>query len=534
VNERALVDSVADHLLDLVASMAEHSYGERVDMLQHSVQTAACARAAGAGDELVLAGLLHDVGHVLGEAGAWGLPDHAEVGARYLERWLPAAVVEPIRLHVAAKRCLVATDPSYLGQLSAASIESLREQGGAFDADQVAAFVARPHATAALALRRFDDDGKATGLDVQPLEHYRGVLADAIREQIGGRSGADPISASWARDACRCDACRHPGNGQHLIDVTDLAGWRVESVDRRPDLLVVVLVRDADGARHRCLIPVGGTTPAVPTTRWHSSHGGYVTARLADARSEESVAAFVRDLAEYGIAIIGGLATEPGTVLDFVARVGFARVTNYGALFDVRPDPHPTNLAFTAVGLPLHTDNPYRDPVPTVQFLHCLRASAGGGASLFSDGFNAAEILRAEHPDDFAVLTTTPVDFRFEDGTVDLRATTPLIQLDSERRVVRVTVNHRSMEPVDASRDPDRFYAAYARLAAILADPANTIELTLRPGELVGFDNRRVLHGRRGYDADPDRHLQGCYLDIDAIRSMAQRAADAALVGAGA
>jgi gamma-butyrobetaine dioxygenase len=428
----------------------------------------------------------------------------------------------------------VATDPGYLDQLSEASIESLREQGGAFDAGQVAAFVAQPHATAALALRRFDDDGKVTGLDVQPLDHYREALMAAIREQLGNEAGDAPISASWARDACRCDQCRHPGNGQHLIDVTDLAGWRVESIDRQPELLAVGLVRDGDGARHRCLIPVGATTPTVPTTRWQCSHLAYVTARTADARSDASVADFARDLAEYGIAIIGGLATEPGTVLDFVARVGFVRATNYGELFDVRPDPNPTNLAFTAVGLPLHTDNPYRDPVPTVQFLHCLRASEGGGASLFSDGFNAAEILRAEHPDEFAVLTSTPVDFRFEDASVDLRATTPLIQLDSEGRVVRVTVNHRSMEPVDVARDPDRFYAAYARLAAILADPANTIELTLRPGELVGFDNRRVLHGRHGYDSDPDRHLQGCYLDIDAIRSMAQRAADAALVGAGA
>ncbi len=213
---------------------------------------------------------------------------------------------------------------------------------------------------------------------------------------------------------------------------------------------------------------------------------------------------FAGDLSEYGIAMVGGLATEPGTVLDFVSRVGFVRTTNYGDLFDVRPDPNPTNLAFTSVGLPLHTDNPYRDPVPTVQFLHCLRASAGGGASLFSDGFNGAEILRAQHPDDFAILTTTPVEFRFGDDRVDLRASD---SADPARRRRERGAGHGQpsqhgtvgLGPVIA----ERFYAAYARFAGILADPANTIELTLRPGELVGFDNRRVLHGRRGYDADP-------------------------------
>lgn len=171
---------IVDHLVDLLASMSDHTYGERVDMLQHSLQTAACARAAGAGDELVLAGLLHDLGHVLGDAGAWGLPDHAEVGARYLQQWLPAGVVEPIRLHVAAKRCLVATDPGYLDQLSEASVQSLHEQGGAFDADEVADFLTRPHAAAALTLRRHDDDGKVTGLDVKPLDHHRGALGAAL------------------------------------------------------------------------------------------------------------------------------------------------------------------------------------------------------------------------------------------------------------------------------------------------------------------------------------------------------------------
>jgi gamma-butyrobetaine dioxygenase len=122
------------------------------------------------------------------------------------------------------------------------------------------------------------------------------------------------------------------------------------------------------------------------------------------------------------------------------------------------------------------------------------------------------------------MLTTTLVDFRYADASVDLRASTPLIQLDAAGRVVRVTINHRSMEPLDPAHDTERFYAAYRRFAEILADPANTIEITLRPGELVGFDNRRVLHGRRGYDHDPHRHLQGCYLDIDAIRAVAQRA----------
>ena len=123
--ERPLVD----HVLGLIASQAEHTYGERVDMLSHSLQAAACARRDGATDELVLAALLHDVGHLLGDAGQWGLPDHAELGARALQAWFPAEVVDPVRLHVAAKRYLVTADPAYRAVLSAASIAHARAAG---------------------------------------------------------------------------------------------------------------------------------------------------------------------------------------------------------------------------------------------------------------------------------------------------------------------------------------------------------------------------------------------------------------------
>jgi len=191
--------SIVERLLALVDSMREHAYGERVDMLQHSLQTAACARAAGESEALVLSALLHDVGHVIGHdrAGAWGLPDHAEVGARYLQQWLPADVVEPIRRHVAAKRYLVATDAGYHDQLSEASIESLREQGGRFTTDEAIAFELEPFADAATRLRRYDDDGKIDGLDVAPLAGYRDLLTRCLTASAGaGDGGLAPVRST--------------------------------------------------------------------------------------------------------------------------------------------------------------------------------------------------------------------------------------------------------------------------------------------------------------------------------------------------
>ena len=173
--------------LDLLQDRGQAAYaGEPITQLAHALQAAQLARAAGADDALVLAALLHDVGHLLdpgaGEAAtAKGLDlRHEALGARYLARWLPAAVLGPIAQHVAAKR-LLARDPSYRLALSAESTRSLAAQGGPFDDAQAAAFLARPGARAALALRSFDDAAKDPQRRVPGLDTYRGLFAALAR-----------------------------------------------------------------------------------------------------------------------------------------------------------------------------------------------------------------------------------------------------------------------------------------------------------------------------------------------------------------
>jgi alpha-ketoglutarate-dependent taurine dioxygenase len=196
------------------------------------------------------------------------------------------------------------------------------------------------------------------------------------------------------------------------------------------------------------------------------------------------------------------------------------RETNYGRLFDVVSVEKARNLAFTALGLGNHTDNPYRDPVPQLQLLHCLETAAAGGESIVVDGFAVAERLRREAPDSFAVLTRTLVPFRYvEDGAVDLRHAAPLIELDVAGRLRTVRYNNRSIGPVDI--DPDEipaFYGAYRKLGRLLHDPAMTVGFRMGAGDLFIVDNRRVLHGRRGF-AGGRRHLQGAYADVDSLAS---------------
>ena len=222
---------------------------------------------------------------------------------------------------------------------------------------------------------------------------------------------------------------------------------------------------------------------------------------------------------ENGIALGSGVDPTPGEVLHFARRIGFVRETNYGELFDVVNLPDASNLAYTSLGLPLHTDNPYRDPVPTVQLLHCISAAGDGGATLLVDGFAAAERLAERDSESFARLVATDVPFRFRDDRVDLRASAPLIAADGRGEVVAVRINSRSMEPPDLPLEEiDRFYSAYRAFVAELARPEATVELTLAPGEVLAVDNRRTLHGRRAYGAGR-RWLQGCYIDVDAVRS---------------
>lgn len=181
------VASSIDEVLALYERWGAALYDEELRQLDHALQTAALARAAGADDALVAAALLHDVGHLLDLADGDGTRDrtvdlrHEARGAAYLAGLFPPAVTAPIALHVRAKRCRVAVDPRYAAVLSPGSTASLARQGGPMDAAEVAAFEANPGWADAVALRGWDDQGKVDGLEVLDLASYRTLLESLTR-----------------------------------------------------------------------------------------------------------------------------------------------------------------------------------------------------------------------------------------------------------------------------------------------------------------------------------------------------------------
>lgn len=223
-----------------------------------------------------------------------------------------------------------------------------------------------------------------------------------------------------------------------------------------------------------------------------------------------------------GLALATGFdADDPEAIVRVAERFGYIRPTNYGQVFDVRTELNPSNLAFTGLGLEVHTDNPYRDPVPTIQLLACMVNSAEGGDSVVVDGFAAAKLLQEIDPEAFALLNRYPADFRYAGGDVDLRAQKPIIELGPDGELIAVRFNNRSAAPL--SRVPfaemPRFYEAQRAFAEILHEPKLELSFKLAAGELFMVANRRVLHGRKAVVGAGNRWLRGCYADIDAAHS---------------
>jgi [1-hydroxy-2-(trimethylamino)ethyl]phosphonate dioxygenase len=182
--------STLDEITSLFGRQGAQSYfGESVSLTEHSLQTAYAGQLAGAPAALVVAALLHDVGHLIED-----VPDdildwqadarHEEVGSGWLALRFGPEVYEPVRLHVPAKRYLCAVDRSYFARLSAASVRTLELQGGPMSAGEVATFERERFFADAVLVRRWDDQGKVAGLVTPALSAYGELISQCSRNQV--------------------------------------------------------------------------------------------------------------------------------------------------------------------------------------------------------------------------------------------------------------------------------------------------------------------------------------------------------------
>jgi phosphonate degradation associated HDIG domain protein len=184
-------DTIVPFLAEIIERRGAESYlGEKVTISEHMLQAAQLAERADAGDELIAAALLHDIGHYTNEfpedAQDQGIDTvHEEAGALVLDPYFPAVVVDCVRHHVAAKRYLCATDSSYFERLSPASVHTLNLQGGPMDEQEVERFGSHPHLDAILQVRIWDDQAKEQGQSTPDFSHYAPILQRVVDQHMG-------------------------------------------------------------------------------------------------------------------------------------------------------------------------------------------------------------------------------------------------------------------------------------------------------------------------------------------------------------
>ena len=289
--------------------------------------------------------------------------------------------------------------------------------------------------------------------------------------------------------------------------------------------------------RDNCLSPDARRDRQPEPRLWTGTDAGNFTwfesASLEDPAVRFDLFQHVRD---YGLALVRNVPVDPGSVMDLARHFGPARETHHGTLFDIRSLPEDRQGPRVGIGATAsnsqapHTDEGFRHATLGIMLFHCLKPDpSGGGASLFCDGLAAAEALRESDPQAFEFLTTTPLVWAAERNPEERFRTRALAIATDVAGVVRgVRVADRTLPPVDL--DEEQVEPAYRALRSFFAElyaPYRMFERVLAPGDMAVFDNQRVLHARRAFDAQAgERHIQQVSIERDEFHNRFRQLAE--------
>lgn len=332
----------------------------------------------------------------------------------------------------------------------------------------------------------------------------------------------------WLRDNCICDQCGDSASGKRYLRVADIP----------PDVAPRSMALSGDGELTIEWMPDGHVSrygaawlrahcPTSPERRFRRHRptlwDGSIARHLPQASYADVVAEpqarlkMYRQLRDYGLVLIRGIPPVQGELESFAPFFGPLVETNFGRVFEILWTPDQKSIANSTARLMPHTDEPYRHSPPGIILFHCLEASSdSGGVSIFVDGFSVVEAFREAHPEMFEFLSRVRVPFRRHyAGETDVQTAAPLISTDAEGNLQGVRFNDRVMAPIDLAPDEiETFYESFRVLYRIYYDERRWCHIPLRAGEMVVFDNHRVLHGRTTFSADiRRRHLRQCHVD---------------------
>ena len=231
----------------------------------------------------------------------------------------------------------------------------------------------------------------------------------------------------------------------------------------------------------------------------------------------------LNDIARLGFMLVRNVPLELDGMQEFIDLIGYMRITNNGAIEDIKavPPEKAYDLSMTPRALEPHTDNPYRKPQPGYVLLHCIENTADGGESGLTDGFRAAEELRKEDPDLFDALVETPVNWFYRDDQAIIEDTSAFIDVDMAGAVKHVRFHGRSdrVAAVDADQ-LDRFYAARRRFIQLITSDELELRFKLQAGDMFMVDNYRLIHSRKAFRLETGaRHMRQAYIDRDVVSS---------------
>ena len=346
---------------------------------------------------------------------------------------------------------------------------------------------------------------------------------------VARRERHHDLHAIWIRDACSCPACRRTTTNERLLDPTSIdLGIAIEDATDDAALRVHmsdghVAVLDPEWLGIHLEALDHHDEPAVGRHLWTGTEPPpIVTLQVADLDSSARLVSWLDGIATHGCAVITGVPPTAEGLREVATRVGEIRATNYGVTWEIDATVAPVSAVDSERHLLVHTDLPYREVAPGVQFLLAATVDVPGGETTLVDGYAAAEQVRAVDPDAWRLLTTTEFSYPFVRDEVELIGRAPIIGLHPDGRYhqIRRAPDLVGVPFVDADETP-ALYAALHTWNGIVDDPANEIRLGLRPGDLLAFDNHRLLHGRTAFalGAEGRRRLLGCYLDVEDLRS---------------
>ncbi|MDO6585116.1 TauD/TfdA family dioxygenase [Salipiger sp. 1_MG-2023] len=333
----------------------------------------------------------------------------------------------------------------------------------------------------------------------------------------------------WLRD--NCPSSFSPVTRERSFDI-----FHLETAPRAASAVVEgeALVIAWDGEDHVTRMPLcwletyanGGTRkdPAdLSRTPWFGDHYPSVP-RFSQPElvaSNETRAKWIEAMLVHGFTIVTDMPDSDEGLTQTAELMGFVRPTFFGTYFDVKTHINPTNTAYTAGALELHTDTPAEEFAPGIQFLHCRANTVQGGESLYADGVAVANDFRKRDPEGFKLLSEIAIPFFCEHDTYDARSRQYVIELDQYGEVSGLTISQHMADIFDLDQKLlDDYYPAFCRFGRMLQEDKYMMRFLMKGGECMVFDNHRIVHGRAAYTATSgDRYLRGCYVDRSEMRS---------------